>query len=63
MTEYLDSLLLIQEEVAHRISEEVDIVLAQVVFKVKQDRYFVCNFLYIVTVTVIREFKAYYIFY
>ncbi|XP_060563891.1 guanylate cyclase alpha-like [Ruditapes philippinarum] len=34
MTEYLDSLLLIQEEVAHRISEEVDIVLAQVVFKV-----------------------------
>lgn len=34
MTEYLDSLLLIQEEVAHRISEEVDIVLAQVIFKV-----------------------------
>ncbi|XP_052799416.1 uncharacterized protein LOC128231034 [Mya arenaria] len=31
MTEYLDSLLLIQEEVAHRISEEVDVVLAQVV--------------------------------
>jgi len=35
MTEYLDSLLLIQTEVAHRISEEVDVVLAQVVFKVK----------------------------
>lgn len=34
MTEYLDSLLLIQTEVAHRISEEVDVVLAQVVFKV-----------------------------
>jgi len=34
MTEYLDSLLLIQEEVAHRISEEVDVVLAQVIFKV-----------------------------
>lgn len=34
MTEYLDSLLIIQEEVAQRISEEVDIVLAQVVMKV-----------------------------
>ena len=34
MTEYLDSLLGIQEEVAHRITVEVDGVLAEVVSKV-----------------------------
>ena len=35
MTEYLDSLLGIQEEVAHRITVEVDEVLAEVVSKVR----------------------------
>ena len=35
MTEYLDSLLGIQEEVAHRITVEVDEVLSEVVSKVK----------------------------